>query len=122
MSQIYKVCTTLGSANSVVNITNGACSPSWTNYNTGDCNVFEKHKTLTFTSSVPSTNSFRIFYSYTVQYYENYDYTGQQTFSSFITMPAGATVTTASVLCDYYAWCDGEYPPERTTEYIPAAV
>ena len=116
MSQTYKVCTPAGAANSVVNISNGACSPSWTTYTTGDCNVYEKHRTLTFTSSVPSHTSFRIFYSYTVQYYENYDYTGQQTFQAWVTMAAGRTTATASVLCDYYAWCSSEYPPERSTE------
>lgn len=114
MSQIYKVCTTSGSANAVINMSNSSCASTWTNYTVGDCNVYEKRKTLTFSSNTPSSVSYRIYYSYTVTYMENYQVTGTQVFFDNVTMPAGATSVTKQVLCDYYLWCSsGDIITER---------
>jgi hypothetical protein len=121
MATIYKVCTAAGSANASINLSNGTCPSTWSVSAQGDCDVYQKYKTLTFTASIPSTSSYTIYYTYTVTYYENYELIDTQLNVGNVTMPAGATSVTKSVLCDYYAWCTSSDVPTERGEY-PAAV
>ena len=105
MAILYKICTATGSATASILLTNGTCATSFTHFTDGQCEVYEKRKTLTFTASLPSTENYYIYYSYTVTNYVNFDYDGVATYNEKVLMLAGHTTVTTSVLCDRYAWC-----------------
>jgi hypothetical protein len=111
MAIIYKVCTASGSANATITMTNGTCPSSWTTYTQGGCDIYEKRKTLTFHSSIPSTVDYAIYYTYSITFYENYQFIDTQLNHGSVIMRAGATTASASVFCDYYAWCTSDDAP-----------
>ena len=121
MAEIYKVCVDGQAVNASITLSNGTCPASTINYQEGGCNIFEKWKTLTFTSNTPADNNYRIFYSVTVTYYTNYDQDGSPVIQwGFITMPEGATIVTKQVLCDRWSWCtDEDYEVVRDRDALP---
>ena len=84
--------------------------------NGAGCDVLEQTKVCEFTSSVPSDNSFRIFYQFWVDYKTNFEYTTQGLRRvAFVTMPAGATSITATVFHYIKTTCQNDSDP-----YAPA--
>jgi len=99
MAEIYKICVNNLAVNTTVNISVPASYSTRVYTNGAGCTVREQTKVVTFTSSVPSDDNFRIFYSYTVDYREDFQDDGIAPLirSSFVTMPAGATSVTREV-------------------------
>ena len=109
MATIYKICRDNVLTSTSINMTEINARTTTTQY--GDCEIDTSYVTLRFTTSVPSDDNFRIYYSWeSIECYEygcQYDATPIIN-SAFITMLAGQTTAQVEVMTYRFECCAGE--------------
>lgn len=98
MAEIYTVCASGVATNSTVEMTVPSVYDIRNYFDGNGCNVREETMIATFTCTVPSDESFNIYYNYTIEYYTNGVSDGAPILQeAFVTMPANSTIITKQI-------------------------
>ena len=103
-SMIYRVCD--GANRTMVTITDDWASGESTRYYTqGSCSITERTRILRFTASQAVDTEYRVWYTYTMEQYDDYGGLTTSTMTGWFDMPANDTVFTREVFTYRFSSC-----------------